>query len=140
MSTFIQRPVASLLLALSCALPAGVALAEKKSASAIDAQYERDRQACMAQPGSEVSRQACLREAGAARQAAKAGQTPVDPAPAELQRNALARCEVHTDPVDHDACVRMVKGEGVSQGSVQEGGVIRQTITVLDPVPPAPSQ
>ncbi|MEZ5707426.1 MAG: hypothetical protein R3E56_20665 [Burkholderiaceae bacterium] len=140
MRTFIQRPLTSLALALSCALPAALAMAETTATSAIDAQYERDRQACMAQPGSEVSRQACLREAGAARQAARRGNTPVDPSPAELQRNALARCEVHTNPVDHDACVRMVKGEGATQGSVQEGGVIRQTITVLDPDTPAPQQ
>ena len=140
MRTFIQRPLTALVLALSCALPAGLAMAGTKTPSAADAQYERDRQACMAQTGSEVSRQACLREAGAARQAARRGDELVDPAPSELQRNALARCEVHTDPVDHAACVRMVQGEGMSQGSVQEGGVIRQTITVMEPASPAPGK
>jgi hypothetical protein len=135
-----QSPLSALTLALACALPAGLATAGTKTPSAADAQYEQDRQACMAQAGGEVSRQACLREAGAARQAARHGDGLVDPAPPQLQRNALARCEVHTNPVDHDACVRMVQGEGASQGSVQEGGVIRQTITVMEPVSPAPEK
>jgi hypothetical protein len=135
-----RRPVLkslpSLALALILVTPMGAALAAGEQ-SAMDAQYQRDRQACVAKQGSVGSREACLREAGAVRQAARRGALANDISPAELRRNALARCEVHQDAVDRAACQRMTEGEGASQGSVEAGGILRETITVIQPSPQA---
>jgi hypothetical protein len=132
-----RRPTwPALALAMLLASPLGSALAEGQQSS-VEARYQRDRQACMANVGASAeSRQACLREAGAVRQAAQRGTMASDVSADELQRNALARCEVHQDPVDRAACQRMTAGEGASQGSVESGGILRETITVMPPPPP----
>ncbi|OAD43598.1 hypothetical protein LPB72_03455 [Hydrogenophaga crassostreae] len=122
----------TLALALTLFGPMGQALAAGEQA-AVDAQYEKDRQACVAKQGSVESREACLREAGAVRQAALRGTLSGDASAAELRRNALSRCEVHQDAVDRAACQRMVEGEGASQGSVESGGIVRETITIMQP-------
>ena len=103
--------------------------------NAVDAQYQKDREACMAKQGSGESREACLREAGAVRQAKNQGALSGETTPSELQRNALARCEVHQDQVARSACQRMAQGEGASQGSVEKGGIFRETITVIPSTP-----
>lgn len=131
---FLKPAFAALLIAASS--PFTPALAADAPTGA-EAQYQRDRIACMAQPEASAARETCLREAGAAREAAASGELSNEPAPSELQRNAQSRCTVHLDPVDRAACIRMVQGEGASQGSVEAGGVIRETITVLPP--PSPS-
>lgn len=120
------------------ALHLGQALAAG-GAKDIDAQYQHDRQACAAVQGGAESREACLREAGAVRQAALRGTMNEDVSPAERRNNALSRCDVHQDAVDRAACLRMASGEGVSQGSVAAGGIIRETITVL-PLPEPATQ
>lgn len=127
---FFKPAFAALLFA--AAFPFTSALAADAPTGA-EAQYQRDRIACMAQPEASVARETCLREAGAAREAAASGDLANELAPSELQRNAQSRCTVHQDPVDRAACIRMVQGEGASQGSVEGGGVIRETITVLPP-------
>jgi len=123
-------------LALVLAAPMSLALAAGDQ-NAVDAQYQKDREACMAKQGSAGSREACLQEAGAVRQAKKQGALSGESTPSELQRNALARCEVHQDPVSRSACERMAQGEGASQGSVEKGGIFRETVTVIPSTPQA---
>lgn len=89
----------------------------------------------MDKPESSGSREACLQEAGAVRQAKRQGALAGDTPTTELQRNALARCEVHKDEVARSACQRMAQGEGASQGSVEKGGIFRETITVIPSTP-----
>jgi hypothetical protein len=74
-------------------------------------------------------RAACIREAGAARQAAAQGQ--LTGAPDYLQ-NALARCGLQP-PMERTACEARVRGTGQTdiQGSVLGGGVIRETVTPI---------
>ncbi len=74
-------------------------------------------------------RAACIREAGAARQAAAQGQ--LTGAPDYLQ-NALARCGLQP-PMERSACEARVRGTGQTdiQGSVLGGGVIRETVTPI---------
>ncbi len=128
-------------LAGAFAAAASLALAAPEvDQAAIDARYQSDRQACMSQAEAGGVREVCMQEAGAARQAALNGELSGGNRPAELQRNALSRCEVHTNPVDRSACERMVKGEGASVGSVESGGVLRETITVIKPEPAAAGQ
>ena len=130
------QPLSRIALALCLLTPLSQAMAADV-ANPVEAQHQEDRRACMAMTtASVVSREACLREAGAVREAALGGTLPEESSPAAMRRNALSRCEVHQDPVDRSACVRMVQGEGVSQGSVEGGGIIRETITVLEPAAP----
>ena len=74
-------------------------------------------------------RAACIREAGAARQAAAQGQ--LTGAPDYLQ-NALARCSLQP-PMERSACEARVRGTGQTEieGSVLGGGVIRETVTPI---------
>ena len=100
---------------------------------AIQAQYNSERERCVAMQADPEARAVCLKEAGAARQAALSGALAGAASPTERQRNALARCEVHKDVVDRASCERLVLGEGASQGSVEGGGVIRALKTPIDP-------
>ncbi|MFP5466313.1 MAG: hypothetical protein ACLGG8_02130 [Gammaproteobacteria bacterium] len=97
----------------------------------MDAQYRADRQACMARPDPE-SRRDCLRDVGAVRQEALRGTRDPGVDAAQLERNALARCTVHKDKIDHALCLQMVRGEGQASGSVEGGGVIRQIEVEID--------
>jgi len=80
-------------------------------------------------------RAACVREAGAARQAARAGQLTGAP---DYRANALARCSLHP-PAERAECEARVTGAGNTtiDGSVMGGGLIRETVTTV-PVQPAP--
>lgn len=76
-------------------------------------------------------RAACLREAGAARQAAARGDLSTRP---DYMRNAMARC-ARQEPVDRAACEARVQGSGRTtvEGSVLGGGLIYETVTPLPP-------
>ena len=76
-------------------------------------------------------RAACIREAGAARQAAANGDLSNPP---DYLRNAMARC-ARQEPVDRAACEARVQGSGRTsvEGSVLGGGLIYETVT---PIPP----
>lgn len=79
-------------------------------------------------------RAACLREAGAAQQAARQGN--LSSASADTYRqNALARCQLHKTNSDRAACEARVTGQGQTSidGSVLGGGLIRETVTTLPP-------
>jgi len=75
---------------------------------------------------------ACMREKGAAREQARAGNLPSGD-PATLRRNAMARCAAQPAS-DRAACEARVTGAGdtTTRGSVSGGGKIRTTVT---PVP-----
>ena len=85
----------------------------------IDARYQRERAAC----DSSQDRAACLREAAAARDAARRGQ--LDEAQPDYDRNALARCEA-LPQAEREACRRRARGEGEMRGSVTGGGIYRE--------------
>ena len=98
------------------------------------AQAQRERANC---DGVQQDREACRREAGAARQEAQRGGL----APAgEAEKNALARCQLLQAAADRTDCEARIRGAANSSesGSVMGGGVIRETVT---PVPaPAPAR
>jgi len=94
--------------------------------------YLQDRQACMS-GNTWQARDTCLREAGAALQAARRGNLTSSEAE-RLDNNALQRCEVFKSDESHAACVARVRDAG--SGSVPEGGLLREsTITTITPVP-----
>lgn len=91
-------------------------------------------------------KQTCLREAGAALQAARQGQLDNSTQVASYDGNALSRCSVFMGE-ELAACRARVIGHGtqegatVTHGSVNEGGILRESVQVItipaEPTAPA---
>lgn len=93
--------------------------------------YLQDRQACLS-GNTWQARETCLREAGAAQQAARRGNLTSSDAE-RLEANALRRCEVFKSEESRAACAARVRDPG--SGSVPAGGLLREsTITTITPV------
>ncbi|WP_298931151.1 hypothetical protein [uncultured Ramlibacter sp.] len=87
--------------------------------------YNQERSRCMSGQ-SHQDRATCLQEAGAALQESQRGGLATDKA--NLAGNATARCDAQ--PVaDRADCMARIQGAGTAQGSVEGGGLIRQTET-----------
>jgi hypothetical protein len=120
--------VAFTLLGLA-ATPAAQAL----TAAEIDAQYQADVQRCNS--GAAQDKQACLREAGAARDAAR--QNSLTDANTSYNQNQLQRCQ-SLPQGQREECMKQMSGQDTQvMGSVDGGGVLRETIITI---PPAPTQ
>ncbi len=89
--------------------------------AAIDARYRQERAACESGKSTE-DRATCLREAAAARDAARQGE--LQETQENYRRNALARCNA-LPAADQEICRRRVQG-GTVEGSVRSGGIIRE--------------
>ena len=79
----------------------------------------------------------CLREAGAALQEARSGRL-VSSDDATRQANALVRCQ-RQSPAQRSACEKLARGEGRSEGSVAEGGVLRTLVEIVPFAPAVPA-
>lgn len=113
--------------ALAALLFAGMAAAAGGKLSDAQARYQQDRAACMSGQSNE-DRATCLREAGAALQAAKRGRLGDDPG--AYEKNRLARCEP-LPAGEREDCVRRVHGEGTVKGSVEAGGTFTELRTTV---------
>ncbi|MFT4103230.1 MAG: hypothetical protein QM674_19785 [Burkholderiaceae bacterium] len=125
--------------AVAAALGAmSAARAQSDTSSASQAQHLLDRERCN-DPASYQDKDACLREAAAARAAsARGGDANGSPAadPAEYRRNEARRCDP-LPPALRDDCLARVGGAGIGAGSVGEGGILRESITrEIGPQPP----
>ncbi|MFT0531328.1 hypothetical protein ACMHYJ_00655 [Castellaniella hirudinis] len=120
---------ASLLAAsLGCA-----ALFAPSAQAAPTSQYQQDVQRCGTV--ADVDRQACLKEAGAAAQAAK-DNTLTSPSTETESRHRTQRCDALPESQRQDCLTLMNNGNTETQGSVLSGGVLRQTtITIPAPTP-----
>lgn len=98
----------------------------------VDRTFQQERAVC---DHIQQDRAACLREAGAARQAAREGALTGAP---DYRANALARCGLHP-PAERAECEARITGTGQTSidGSVLGGGLIRETVTTV-PVAPRP--
>ena len=128
MHSICTRPNSILRLAGWCAgvglsLCTASAMAAASVSSDIQARYEQERALCLS-GRSNQDQATCLREAAAARDAARRGQLD-DGLAAQYQRNAKARCAALTgdDAVD---CIARMEGQGTTSGSVAGGGVLRE--------------
>ncbi|MDY0310066.1 MAG: hypothetical protein RBR29_09820 [Castellaniella sp.] len=103
------------------------------SASGVQAQtqYEQDVARCRNTPGIDV--QACLKEAGAAAQAARQDKL-TQPSPEAEARHRRERCERLPAGQREDCLTLMNDANTRTQGSVQSGGVLRE-ITITIPAP-----
>ncbi|MBS0391430.1 MAG: hypothetical protein KGM60_11510 [Comamonadaceae bacterium] len=88
-------------------------------------QYLADRAACASGPAAD--RAACIREAGAAAQAARQGGLTTASA-STYEHNALARCDVFKNPEDKSDCVARMGSKASVQGSVDGGGILRESV------------
>ena len=120
---FLSAPLS---LALVGALFAASTLAMAQPSPAADAhaRYEQERQKCMTN-NTQDSLATCLREAGAAQDAARKGQLS-NPGP-QAADNATQRCSVFQNADEQAECVRRVQGP--ASGSVSAGGVLRESVT-----------
>jgi len=91
------------------------------------ARYQAERATCYNGQSNEA-RATCLKEAGAALQAARSGGLTNNSS--TYAQNAMARCQP-LPPDEQDACRRRIEGEGTSSGSAQQGGILRE-LTVPD--------
>jgi hypothetical protein len=103
--------------------------AASAAASAASRTYAEERARC--QSGVVEDKHACLREAGAALQEARAGK--LADANTSFESNKVARCGYLTGD-DKEYCLRRMNGEGTTSGSVEGGGVLRE-LTVEVPAP-----
>jgi hypothetical protein len=105
-------------------------------ATEINAKFEQDKANCLAGKAS-AERNACMKEATKARNSARNAPIYDD---ATYKHNKFDRCRVLSGDEARDCFARM-KGEGTVSGSVEGGGVLRETVTIeVGPVPTAPAQ
>ena len=98
-------------------------------------QYQQDVARCHNTPGIDV--QACLQEAGAAAQAA--GKDALSqPAPHTATQNRSQRCDSLPADQRQDCMTLMKDSNARVQGSVQSGGMLRET-TIPIPAPASPA-
>jgi hypothetical protein len=115
------------------ATPSGPANAAAAAApDGAEARYKRERERCLSGQSQEDTK-TCLREAGAALQAAREHDLR-NPDAEQLAANARRRCEVFKTDDDRRACLARVSGEGSVAGSVAGGGILREYTEVI----PAP--
>lgn len=114
--------------------------AETKADAALQAQvqarYAQERARCLAGQ-SQQDQATCLREAGAARDAAS--KRKLEDGGASYEQNAKERCAALSGDEALD-CMARAKGQGKVSGSVEGGGVLRETVTrTVGPSAPAAS-
>ena len=113
---------ASLLTCAAALAAQGIARADQ-----IDDNYRKERAACLNGTTTQV-KSACLKEASAARYAARHGQLTT-PSPQTLAQNTMRRCQLQ--PLqDRDDCARRMNGEGVIEGSVAQGAILRESTSI----------
>ncbi len=104
----------------------------KASAHSADANYNKERAACLAgQTGQD--QKTCLKEAAAAREEARRG-TLRSASQEDLANNAMLRCQ-RVAEADRQDCRDMVLGQGTRDGSVQTGGVLKRIDRMVEDNP-----
>ncbi len=121
------RAFGPMALAAGVMLAAGTAAAADGASAQAQLRYKQDRAACH-DGRSRQDRATCLREAGAALQAAKRGGT--SESQDTYERNRLLRCDRLTAG-ERDDCLRRMHGEGTVSGSVEGGGTFTELRTIV---------
>lgn len=104
-----------------------VAAAAVFSAGTAGAATEGEQEFCASRATAE-DRKTCLREAAAARAEARRGR--LKQRDADYERNAMQRCDA-LPAADQEACRSRVRGEGHVSGSVEGGGLYRETREII---------
>ncbi len=116
-------------------LSAGAAIAATAVPPDAQVRYEQERARCLSGESGQAQ-STCLKEAGAALDAAKRGQ--LNDGDAKYRRNAKERCKALSGDEMRD-CIARAKGQSTSvSGSVKGGGILRETVTTeVEPARPA---
>jgi ATP/maltotriose-dependent transcriptional regulator MalT len=111
-------------------LVAGTAAAAGANLSQAQQRYQQERAVCLSGQSNQ-DRATCLKEAGAALQEARRGglDTGDD---RDLGHNRMMRC-MALPAQDREDCARRMHGEGVTTGSAQQGGVLRELARPVAP-------
>ena len=112
---------------------AGAQAAGAQASGSIQSQYQLDVQRCNTGQTNQ-DRATCLREAGAAREEAQRNRLDNGQS-ANYDTNALARCN-KLPQTQREDCMRQMSAPSSVKGSVESGGVLRETVI---PVPAQPS-
>ncbi len=113
-------------LALVLALAPTAWAAGNKGNSEAQQRYQQERAHCLSGQ-SQQDRSTCLKEAGAAYDEARRGQLD-NGGSNSFTQNATQRCNAQPAS-DREACVQRILGAGSAQGSVNGGGILRETET-----------
>ena len=108
---------ATLVLLVAGAAGAGTKLSDAQR------RYQQERAVCMSGQ-SDQDRATCLKEAGAALGEARRDNLGTANA-GELGQNRMLRCNA-LPAADREDCARRMQGEGVTTGSIQQGGLVRE--------------
>lgn len=85
--------------------------------------YQQERAVCLSGKSNQ-DRATCLQEAGAALGEARRNNLGTANA-GEMGRNRMLRCDA-LPAGDREDCARRMQGDGVTTGSVQQGGLLRE--------------
>lgn len=99
-----------------------------------EANYQKERADCLAGRTGQ-DQKTCLREAGAALAEARRGRLQSTDTRV-LAENALLRCQRVAEE-DREDCRRMVRGEGVREGTVADGAILKKIDRMVVENPPA---
>lgn len=114
------------------------AIAAKAPLSPAEARYQQDRADCLAGKTAE-SQTTCLKEAAAARQAARTHDLST-PSATEIAANERRRCQALSGDDKKDCLKRADNIDTTVSGSVAAGGDLKETITVIPGKPGTPAQ
>jgi hypothetical protein len=109
--------------------PAAATAASTERAEA-QARFQVERSACLS-GSTNQSRATCLQEASAALAQARLGQLDTSD-DTTYTRNKINRCEALPQD-DREDCLRRMRGEGSTSGSVEAGGIYRELTRTIPP-------
>lgn len=127
--TIFRFPFHRIALAMAGSLLCTVAALAATPAALADAQarYRQDMERCNSgQSNQDLT--TCRQEAQHALAAARRGA--LEDAPGQYQKNSVQRCEALKGD-DRSDCEARMRGEGGVEGSVEAGGILRQSVTVV---------
>jgi|GEM_PF-825839 hypothetical protein len=104
--------------------------------SAAQNRYQQDMTAC-AMEKSAGGKANCTKEARNSLAETKRGRMGGALTPADYEKNALVRCDVHKGE-DKADCIARIQGQGKIEGSVAGGGILRELTTTKTIAAPAP--
>ena len=128
----------SLTVAAVCsAFSVGAISADAGAPSPAELRYQQDRANCMAGKTAE-GQKTCLKEAGAALQAARTHDLK-SPTPEQIAANERKRCATLSGDDKKDCLKRAAGVDTTVSGSVAGGGELKETVTVIPGKPGTPA-
>ena len=125
--------IAITVVAVFATFSVGAISANAASPTPAEQRYQQDRANCLAGKTDE-SQKTCLKEAGAALQAARQHDLK-SPSPAQIAANERKRCEALSGDEKADCLKRAANIDTTTSGSVAAGGDLKETITVVPGTP-----